>query len=60
VTAIKAIPNEKGIGFCYWTPDWVAFSGNEATSTNGSSWENKCLVDFDHKALPVFEVFRTN
>lgn len=60
VSIIKAIPNDKGIGFCYWAPDWVAFNGNEATSTNGSSWENQCMFDFDHKALPVFDVFRSN
>ena len=60
VSTIKAIPNDKGIGFCYWAPDWVAFDGNEATSTNGSSWENQCMFDFDHKALPVFDVFRSN
>lgn len=60
VTAIKNIPNNHGIGFCYWAPDWVAFTGNEATSTNGSSWENQCMFDFNHKALPVFDVFRAN
>lgn len=60
VTTIKSIPNEKGLGFCYWAPDWVAFDGNENTSTNGSAWENQCMFDFDHKALPVFDVFRDN
>lgn len=60
VTAIKNIPNNRGIGFCYWAPDWVSFSGNEATSTNGSSWENQCMFDFAHKALPVFDVYRAN
>lgn len=60
VTTIKSIPNQKGIGFCYWAPDWVAFSGNENTSTNGSAWENQCMFDFDHQALPVFDVFREN
>ncbi len=59
VAAIKAIPNDKGIGFCYWAPDWVAFNGNESTSTNGSAWENQCMFDFDHKALPIFDVFRS-
>lgn len=60
VTAIDAIPNDKGTGFCYWAPDWVAFEGNEATSTNGSAWENQCMFDFDHNALPVFDVYRNN
>lgn len=60
VATIKSIPNQRGIGFCYWAPDWVAFSGNENTSTNGSAWENQCVFDFDHKALPVFDVFKNN
>ena len=57
---LKSIPNKKGLGFCYWAPDWVAFSGNENTSTNGSAWENQCMFDFDHRALPIFDVFSAN
>lgn len=58
ILILKNIPNEKGIGFCYWAPDWVAFTGNHITSTAGSSWENQCLWDFDLKALPAFDVFQ--
>ena len=60
VSTIKNIPNNKGIGFCYWAPDWVAFSGNEVTSTTGSAWENQCMFDFDYRALPVFDVYQNN
>lgn len=60
ITTIKNIPNNKGIGFCYWAPDWVAFSGNENTSTNGSAWENQCVFDFNLKALPVLDTFNAN
>ncbi|EDP72059.1 galactosidase [Flavobacteriales bacterium ALC-1] len=60
INTIKNIPNNKGIGFCYWAPDWVAFNGNETTSTNGTSWENQCLFDFDLKALPAMDVYRLN
>lgn len=60
INAIKTIPNNRGIGFCYWAPDWVAFSGNESTSTSGSAWENQCMFDFNLKALPVFDSFRNN
>lgn len=60
VSTIQSIPSQKGIGFCYWAPDWVAFNGNDKTSTNGSAWENQCMFDFDHKALPIFDVFRNN
>lgn len=58
ISILKNIPNKRGIGFCYWAPEWVAFSGNENTSTNGSSWENQCLWDFNLKALPAIEVFQ--
>lgn len=60
IQAIKNIPNNRGKGFCYWAPDWVSFSGNEITSTNGSSWENQCMFNFEHEALPIFDVFLDN
>lgn len=47
-----------GIGFCYWEPEWVAFRGT--TSTNGSSWENQSLWDFNNNALPSMQVFNAN
>ncbi|MBC7884495.1 MAG: glycosyl hydrolase 53 family protein, partial [Saprospiraceae bacterium] len=52
-TIIKNTP--KGIGFCYWAPEWLAFKGN--TATDGSSWENQALWGFDNKALPGIKVF---
>lgn len=60
IQTIKNIPNNRGIGFCYWAPDWVAFDSNENTSTNGTSWENQCLFDFDLKALPALDTFQNN
>ncbi len=46
-----------GIGFCYWGAEWVAFRGKEAT--NGSSWENQALWDFNNNALPAMEAFKS-
>ncbi len=48
--------NRKGMGFCYWAPDWVAFKGNVAT--DGSPWENQAQFDFKNKALPSMEVYK--
>jgi arabinogalactan endo-1,4-beta-galactosidase len=45
----------KGIGFCYWAPDAVAFKGPQAT--DGSVWENVAVFDFENAVLPVIEVF---
>lgn len=47
---------ERGIGFCYWGAELIAWKGPEAT--NGSPWENQALFDFNNRALPVLEVFK--
>lgn len=47
---------DKGVGLGYWGAEWVAFEG--PTATNGSSWENQALFDFNLKATPALEVFK--
>jgi arabinogalactan endo-1,4-beta-galactosidase len=37
-------------GVCYWAPEWVAFKGPNAS--DGSTWENQALFDFQNRALP--------
>lgn len=54
---MRAVPDNRGIGVIYWAPDWVAFDGNQSTSTGGSAWENQALWDFEHKALPALDAF---
>jgi arabinogalactan endo-1,4-beta-galactosidase len=54
-TVINKIPNNHGLGFCYWAPDWMAYRGS--TATNGSSWENLALFDFNNKALEGWNAF---
>lgn len=54
-TVVHNISNSHGIGFCYWSPDWVAFRGT--TATNGSSWENLTLFDFNNIALDGWNAF---
>jgi arabinogalactan endo-1,4-beta-galactosidase len=58
LTALKSIidKNEAGYGLCYWGAEWVAFKGN--TATNGSSWENQALWDFNYKALPALDIYK--
>jgi arabinogalactan endo-1,4-beta-galactosidase len=55
--SLKAIvkSTSHGIGFCYWGGEWIAFKGNQAS--NGSSWENQALWDFDRKSLPALSAF---
>ena len=56
--ALKSIikSSNYGIGFAYWGTEWISFKGNQ--STNGSSYENQALWNFDNKALPAMEVFK--
>lgn len=58
ILAIRKIMENSphGKGFCYWGSEWVAFRGKEAT--NGSSWENQALWDFNNNALPALEAFK--
>lgn len=60
VLAIRNLKNQNSnyLGFCYWGAEWVAFRGTE--STNGSSWENQALWDFNFNALPVMQAFNEN
>ncbi len=57
LAAVKDVAKnlDRGIGFCYWGGEWVAFKGNQ--STDCSPWENQAFYDFNFKALPVVEVF---
>jgi arabinogalactan endo-1,4-beta-galactosidase len=50
-------PNEQGLGYCYWAPDWVAHKRSNETFMNGSSWENLTLFNFEHKVTEPMEVF---
>lgn len=67
--AIKAVDNNRGIGFFYWEPTWInirqACWATEAgikylnnDDTPGNTWANLALFDFKGNALPALEVIR--
>lgn len=58
VKAIRLLNQDvdRGIGFCYWGAEMVAWKGPEAT--DASPWENQALFDFENKALPVLNEFK--
>lgn len=60
ISTIKSIvkTTNKGIGFCYWGGELIAFNGPEAT--NGSPWENQALFNFKNQALSVTSEFDNN
>lgn len=44
---VRGLPQQRGGGVCYWGGEWTAFRGAQAT--NGSSWENLALFDFQSR-----------
>ena len=58
VTRIKKLVTDapKGIGISYWGGEWISFKGS--TATNGSTWENQALWDFNNQALPAIGAFK--
>jgi len=50
---VTEVPN--GIGFVYWGAEWISYRGPQAT--DGSTWENQALWDFNNRALPALTVF---
>lgn len=52
----RIVALDKGIGFCYWGAELVAWKGRQSSSA--SPWENQALFNFENKALPVLEEFK--
>ena len=50
--------SSNGIGFCYWGGEWVAFRG--PTATNGSTFENQALWDFQNNSVTAMDAFTQN
>lgn len=50
--------SSKGIGFCYWGGEWLAFRG--PTATNGSTYENQALWDFQNNSVQAMDAFTQN
>lgn len=50
-TAVTQLPNNLGVGFFYWAPDYIA------TPNCGSVWENLALFNFESEALLAWNAF---
>lgn len=48
---IHKIPENRGKGFMYWSPEWVT------APQLGSPWENVALFNFDNEVLESIKVF---
>lgn len=52
---VSFLPEMEGDDRCQCAPDWVTSQGDK--STEGSTWENAALFDFDWAALPAWVAF---
>lgn len=46
-----------GCGVFYWEPAWIPVKNAGLSLTEGDTWENQCLFDFDGRVLPSLNVF---
>ena len=51
IDLMASLPNQQGLGICWWAPEWVSFKGPNAT--NCSTSENLTLFDFNNNSLPA-------
>jgi len=67
--AIKAVQNNRGLGFFYWEPTWINIEQAHWSTEPGirylnkkaslaNVWFNLTLFDFDGNALPALEIIR--
>ncbi|HEX8626672.1 MAG TPA: arabinogalactan endo-1,4-beta-galactosidase [Catenuloplanes sp.] len=57
--AVRAVPNNRGLGVFYWEAPWTAVPGNGWDPTrpaSGNGWENQALFGYDDRALPGLAV----
>ena len=48
---------EGGLGVFYWEPAWIPVQGAGLSKTEGDTWENQCMFDFEGRALPSLAVW---
>ena len=64
---ILNVPNDKGIGYFYWEPEWVPVAGGTYASDAGvaykndtvtpsNTWDNMTLFDFSGNALSSIKI----
>lgn len=61
-TAIRDVINtaasvEGTLGVFYWEPAWIPVKGAGLSTTEGDTWENQGMFDFEGRALPSLAVW---
>ena len=55
---IKTVASVKnGTGVFYWEPAWIPVEGAGLSATEGCTWENQSMFDFEGRALPSLAVW---
>ncbi len=55
---LKALPNNRGIGFFYWQPDFIPVKGAGWKYGEGCEWDDQTLFDFKGNALWSLDVYK--
>lgn len=58
ISVLKKIPDERGLGFFYWEPDFIPVGGAGWKYGEGSEWDDQTMFDFKGHALWSLDVFR--
>lgn len=55
---IEAVASVKGgLGVFYWEPAWLPVKGAGLSNTEGATWENQAMFDFNGRILPSLAVW---
>jgi arabinogalactan endo-1,4-beta-galactosidase len=55
---LKSLPDNKGLGFFYWQPDFIPVKGAGWKYGEGCEWDDQTLFDFKGKALWSLDVYK--
>ena len=58
ISVLKRIPQNRGLGFFYWEPDFIPVKGAGWKYGEGSEWDDQTLFDFHGQALWSLDVFK--
>ncbi|MDF2984629.1 MAG: Arabinogalactan endo,4-beta-galactosidase [Eubacterium sp.] len=55
---LKVLPDNRGIGFFYWQPDFIPVEGAGWKYGEGCEWDDQTLFDFKGNALWSLDVYK--
>jgi arabinogalactan endo-1,4-beta-galactosidase len=58
IFALKSVPNQKGLGYFYWQPDFIPVKGAGWKYGEGCEWDDQTMFDFSGHALWSLDIFK--